>query len=92
MDCDLKLDNEFRDYEHFCEVLVHNVFMRHKLLTELENIQYIDGMSDVGRRVYVQTNETEYMIRTWNVYDTDMWVYVDYTLNKQLPNGEYETI
>jgi hypothetical protein len=92
MEYQLKFENEFRDYEHFCEVLVQDIFTRHKLFTELENIQYIDGMSDVGRRVYVQTNETEYMIRTWNVYDTDMWVYVDYTLNKQLPNGEYETI
>lgn len=92
MENTFKLKNHFRDFEHFCETLVHEVFTRHNMMTQLDKITYIDGMSDVGRRVYIQVGDIEYMIRTWNVYDTDNWVFVDYTLNKLEENGEYTTV
>lgn len=88
----LKLDNHFRDFEHFCLVLVNEVFNNVGLLKELQHIEYIDAKSDLGNRIFVMVGETEYMIRTWNVYDTDSNVFVDYTLFVLKENGEYETV
>lgn len=88
----LKLKNAFSGYEHFCGVLVQEVFTLHHLTKELNNIEYIDGHSDLGRRVFIMVDETEYMIRTWNVYDTDSNVFVDYTLFVLKEDGEYQTV
>jgi hypothetical protein len=88
----IRIKNTFKDFEHFCGVLTHKIFTLYNLTNELENIEYIDGQSDLGRRIFIMVGETEYMIRTWNVYDTDSNVFVDYTLFRQMENGEYETV
>lgn len=92
MEASIRLKNNFQDFENFCEILTHEVFTLYGLKSEIEHIQYIDGMSDVNRRVFVQTNKTEYFIRTWNLYDTDSYVYVDFTLYQLKENGEYEAV
>ena len=86
------IKSRFKDFEHFCEVLVNEILTTHKFTDVLKNIEYIDGKSDLGNRVFVMIGETEYMIRTWDIYDTDQYVVVDYTLFKQMDNGEYEAV
>lgn len=85
----LKFENHFRDYEHFCKVVVHECFTIQKLNKELEDIQEIDWESDYGRRILVRTSQDEFCIRTWDVYDDEDTVTVDLTIFKEEENGEY---
>ena len=92
MEASIRLQNNFKDFENFCEVLSHEILTLHGLRKEIQNIEYIDGMSDVSRRIFVQTDKTEYVIRTWNVHETDSYVFVDFTLYQLTNNGEYEPV
>jgi hypothetical protein len=92
MEASIRLENKFKDFEHFCEVLSHEVLTLHGLRKEIQHIEYIDGMSDVNRRIFIQTDKTEYALRTWNVYETDFYVFIDFTLFQLQTNGEYEAV
>jgi len=72
------LDNEFKDYEHFCLVLIKEVFRKEEIN---DVISYIDTETDETKRIFLDMEDgSEYTIRLWNVYDTEDDVTIDYTL------------
>ena len=72
------LDNEFTDYEHFCLVLVKEIFRTENINDIIEEI---DTETDMTRRIFLLMEDgSEYTIRLWNVYDTEDLVDIDYTL------------
>ena len=77
---EIKLENHFADYEHFAKVLVHEIFTTNGLEDKLSDIEHIDWESDQGRNIWIQTSDLEYQIRTWNIYDTEEEVEVEYSL------------
>ena len=72
------LDNEFKDYEHFCLVLINEIFRKEEIK---DVISYIDTETDETKRIFLDMEDgSEYTIRLWNVYDTEDDVTIDYTL------------
>ena len=72
------LDNEFTGYEHFCLVLVKEIFRTENINDIIEEI---DTETDMTRRIFLLMEDgSEYTIRLWNVYDTEDLVDIDYTL------------
>jgi uncharacterized membrane protein len=72
------LDNEFKDYEHFCLVLINEIFRKEEIK---DVINYIDTETDETKRIFLDMEDgSEYTIRLWNVYDTEDDVTIDYTL------------
>lgn len=77
---EIKLENHFADYEHFAKVLVHEIFTTCGLKDKLDDIEEIDWESDQGRNIWVQTSDSTYQIRTWNIYDTEDEIEIEFTL------------
>lgn len=88
----LKFENHFADYGHFCGVLIKESFELIGLNDELDHIVEIEYESDPSRRIFVQTETDNYMIRTWNIYDDEDDVVVEYTIYIEDSNGEYQSI
>jgi hypothetical protein len=88
MENTLTLPNEFTSYEHFCGVVVNQIFEEKNITDKIEEI---DGESDMSRRIFVLMEDgREYIIRTWNIHDDDDYAYVDYTL--YLEDTDFDTV
>jgi hypothetical protein len=78
MENTLIIPNEFTSYEHFCGVVVNQLFEEKNITGVIEEI---DGESDAPRRIFVMMEDgREYIIRNWNIHDDDDNVYIEYTL------------
>jgi hypothetical protein len=74
----LIIPNEFNSYDHFCGVVVNQIFENKNIEGIIDEI---DCQSDLSRRIFVTMEDgREYIIRTWDIHDDDDNVYVDYTL------------
>jgi hypothetical protein len=74
----LIIPNEFNSYPHFCGVIVKHIFEQKNITGVIEEI---DEETDFSNRIFITMEDgKEYIIRTWNIFDDDDNVYVDYTL------------
>jgi hypothetical protein len=77
----IEFDNVFQDEEHFFTYLVNEVFKQNNIHGDVMEIDY---ESDASRRVFVlMVDGKEITIRTWNIYDTDEKVIVDYSIYEE---------
>jgi hypothetical protein len=78
----------FKDQTDFFETLVDDALSEYSIPTD--NIKEIDGFSELGRRVFVITEDKEYMIRLWSMGETDDELIVDYSVFQEMGDESVE--
>ncbi len=77
----IEFDNVFQGEEHFFTYLTNEVLKQNNIHGDVMEIDY---ESDALRRVFVvMVDGREITIRTWNMYDTDEKVIVDYSIYEE---------
>ena len=77
----LIIPNEFNSYDHFCGVVVNQIFENKNIEGVIDEI---DCQSDLTRRIFVTMEDgREYIIRTWDIHDDDDNEDADSTAKKE---------
>jgi hypothetical protein len=78
----IKIDNTFQNLEHFFTYLVRKIFDVENISGDIDEI---DFESDQSSRIFVLMSDgKEITIRTWNIYDTDEKIIIDYSIYDEI--------
>jgi hypothetical protein len=67
------------NFEDFVLYMVLKTFKGHEVLD-------VDSESDFMRRIFVSTKDETYVIRTWDIYETQKSIVVDFSIFKEEEN------
>ena len=71
-----RIKNELiQDYDSFVKYMSDRIFKGFE-------VYEIDGETDMMRRIFVETTEGSFTIRTWNIKETDKSIVVDFSIYK----------
>lgn len=90
MEKSLIYDNTFGSAEHFFNLVAADIIKQLNIGEPNDNWD-IDWESEEGTRIFIDTDDFhKYIIRLWNIHDDDDYVYVDYTVFFDSPDGIIE--
>ena len=68
-----------KTFDEFIDHLVERIFKGH-------TITNVDGEIDYYRRIYVETTNGSYCVRTWNIKETMKSIVVDFSIYEEEEN------